>query len=180
MTTDGARGCVTEDMERARTSFEDFVRACGPGLHRAAWVLTRDVGHAEDPVQSALLSTWKAWHRIETEPGAYARTVLVREFVSTRRRRMWGERPGADQDVAGSSAKTDAPEENWVDRVALHDALLALPRAQRAVVVLRFLEDVSVDATAQALGIGTGTVKSHTSRALAHLRVDPAVEGSTR
>lgn len=173
-------------METVEAPFEDFVRAHGPVLHQAAWALTRDVGHAEDLVQAALVSTWGAWSRITGPPLPYARTVLLREFISSRRRRTWGERPHEAGDLATDVPLADSADgstgEGWGDAIDLHRALLTLPRAQRAVVVCRFLEDMSVQETAAALGISTGTVKSHTSRALAHLRVDPALasEGITR
>ncbi len=153
----------------ADDDFREFAVARGRSLRRTAYLLTGDHQHAEDLLQVTLTKVYLAWDRIR-EPSAaeaYARRTLVTTYTSWWRRRSWHERPtdqAPDRPAPDSSEALD-------DRTDLWRLLQTLPRQQRAVVVLRFYEDLSVPATAQALGIGIGTVKSHTSRALAALRV---------
>lgn len=156
----------------AREQFDGFVRGRGAALHRTAYLLTGDWALAEDLVQTALARSWPAWGRIQhADPEGYVRKVLVNTHASWWRRRWRGEVPTLVlPDRAG--AEQDGGRD---DRPALHAALLRLPPRQRAVVVLRFSEDLSEAATAELLGISTGTVKSTTSKALARLRADGAL-----
>lgn len=161
---------VSESTDGASVPcFEEYVAARGRALWRSAWLLTGDEYKAEDLVQAALVTCWRRWDRI-AEDGAvdgYVRRVLVTTYTDWWRRRWTGEVP------------TDAlPELPHVpaDRALLeqrHDVLAALatlPRGQRAVIVLRFYDDLTEAQTADALGISVGTVKSQTSRALRALR----------
>lgn len=156
----------------AHQQFDEFVRGRGPALHRTAYLLTGDWALAEDLVQTALARSWPAWRRIRHEdPEGYVRRVLVNTQISWWRRKWRGEVPTEVlPDRAGNSEPGGLHE-----RPALRAALLRLPPRQRAVVVLRFHEDLSEAATAELLGISTGTVKSTASKALAALRADGAL-----
>ena len=150
---------------RDRQEFEAFVAASSDRLFRTAYLLTGDAGHAEDVVQSALLRTARRWRSARRAPEAYARTVvtnLVKDRWRSLRRRP-----------AEAPLEHDVPiavHDGLLDRDALMRAARRLPPGQRAVLVLRFFDDLSVDETARTLGVTTGTVKSQTSRALATLR----------
>nr|WP_240956539.1 SigE family RNA polymerase sigma factor [Micromonospora sp. HNM0581] len=148
--------------------FRDFVAARSGALLRTAYLLTGDWGTAEDLLQTALTKTYLAWKRLggieAIEP--YARRVMVNTSTSWWRRRWHGERP---TEVLPEHAATDELERQ-LDRDVLWRHLRALPARQRAVLVLRFYEDMSEAQTAALLEISPGTVKSQTSRALATLR----------
>jgi len=162
-------------MEREeRTSFAEFVALRGQALQRTAYLLTSDWALAEDLVQTALARAYPRWNRIVADdPEAYMRRVLVNTWSSWWRRRWRGEVPTerlpehAAGDAFASSDRRDA----------LRTALEKLPKRQRAIVVLRYHEDMSETQVAHALGISVGTVKSQASRALAKLRDDTALVG---
>ena len=151
-----------------RSGFDEFVATRSPALLRTAYLLTGDRGVAEDLLQTALAKCWFAWGRIEGPPEPYVRRVLATTYATWWRRKWRAERPTGELPDRGDPAGT-APVE---DRDALWRALGALPRRQRAVVVLRYYEDLSEADTAAALGISTGTVKSQAAKALAALRRD--------
>ncbi|RUL92572.1 SigE family RNA polymerase sigma factor [Verrucosispora sp. FIM060022] len=148
--------------------FRDFVTARSSALLRTAYLLTGDWGTAEDLLQTALTKTYLAWKRLggieAIEP--YARRVMVNTSTSWWRRRWHGERP---TEVLPERPGVDEIEQQ-LDRDVLWRHLRALPARQRAVLVLRFYEDLSESQIAALLNISTGTVKSQTSRALATLR----------
>lgn len=151
--------------------FRAYVRGRRSSLLRTAFLLVGDHDHAEDIVQIALTKTYRHWDRID-HPDAYVRRALVTTATSWWRRRWHGEGSvAAVPDQARTSDETKAVQ----DHEALWPEVLRLPARQRAVVVLRFYEDLSESDTAAALGCSTGTVKSQTSRALAALRGRPAV-----
>jgi RNA polymerase sigma-70 factor (sigma-E family) len=155
-----------------RTAFADFARVRGPALHRTAYLLTGDWGHAEDLLQTALAKSYLRWDRI-ADHEAYVRRVLVTTYASWWRRRWRGEVPhGELPETAGADRWGDVDS-----RAALHAALGRLPRRMRAVVVLRYHEDMTEAAVAAALGISVGTVKSQCAKALAKLRDDTALAG---
>ena len=151
-------------MAGGREDFEAFVAARYAALLRTAYLLTGDHHDAEDLLQQSLVKAVGAWKRIEGDPEPYVRTILVRQNVSRWRGRRWRE------------LTTDAPPETHVvdegaeDRLALHRALGVLAPRQRAVIVLRYYEDLTEAQTAEALGIAVGTVKSQTRDALRRLR----------
>ncbi len=157
-----------------RTDFDEFVAARSTALLRTAYLLTHDHGLAEDLLQTSLARAWFAWGRVEDHPEAYVRKILVNTYASWWRRRWNGEvateeLPEATRPRAASG--TDSVETG-------HDLWLAmerLPRRQRAVVVLRYFEDLTEAQTAEVLGCAVGTVKSQASKALAKLRIDPAL-----
>ena len=156
----------------AQQRFEAFVRARGPALQRTAYLLTGDWGLAEDLLQTALAKACLRWSRIRHEdPEGYVRAVLANTYATAWRRRWRGEVPVLD--LPEGSAPDDW--ERADDRLHLAAALARLPRRQRAVVVLRFFDDLTETAVAAALGISVGTVKSQTAKALARLRADPAL-----
>lgn len=149
--------------------FRAFVLRSQRHLMQTAWLLTGDWGSAEDLVQSALSRTWSRWDRIrEMEgPDAYVRRMMVNKSIDWRHRRWSGEIPTAAlPDGAAVEADVDL-------RLAVAAALRSLPPRQRAVIVLRFFDDVSEADTANAMGCSRGTVKSQTSKALASLRRQP-------
>ena len=155
-------------MKSAPPGFEEFVSARGPRLLRVAWLLTGDAHLAEDLLQTVLAKVWPKWHRIAGEnPEGYVRKALVNTHASWWRRRWRGEVPHGE--VPDTVAAAD-PYRNVDLEQSLADAVRRLPVRQRAVIVLRYFEDLSVEDTAAALGCSTGTVKSQTSKALRTLQ----------
>lgn len=155
----------------APANFDEFVAARSSGLRRTAYLLTRNHALAEDLLQTALMKAWFAWRRIERDPEPYVRKVLVNTYISWWRRKSNGEQAYAEPPEPAPTDDADATDRRhdlWV-------AMGRLPRRQRAVIVLRFVEDLSEAETARLLGISPGTVKSQTSKALANLRIDPAL-----
>jgi RNA polymerase sigma-70 factor (sigma-E family) len=149
--------------------FEEFVAARGPRLLRVAWLLTGDAHLAEDLLQTVLARVWPKWSRIADEnPEAYVRTALVHAHASWWRRKWRGEVPHGDD--LPDRAATEDPFADVDLEQALAVAIRSLPVRQRAVVVLRYFEDLSVAETAQVLGCSDGTVKSQASKALRTLR----------
>ncbi|MFB9237178.1 SigE family RNA polymerase sigma factor [Plantactinospora siamensis] len=154
--------------------FREFVAARSGALLRTAYLLAGDWATAEDLLQTALTKTYLAWKRLggieAVEP--YARRVLVNTATSWWRRRWHGERP---TEVLPEQPARDRIHEQ-LERDALWRHVQDLPARQRAVLVLRFYEDLSEAQTAALLNISAGTVKSQTSRALATLRRRLAAE----
>jgi RNA polymerase sigma-70 factor (sigma-E family) len=147
--------------------FAEFVHARGGALARAAYLLTGDHQHAEDLVQTALAKTAVHWPTVRAgDPVAYVRRVLYHEHISRWRRRRLRETLFPRPPEENRADEVDAAE----NRIVVRDALSRLSRRQRAVLVLRFFEDLTEAQTADLLGIGVGTVKSHTRDALARLR----------
>lgn len=150
--------------------FAEFVAARYRALVRTGLLLTGDHGHAEDLAQSALIRTYVAWSRLR-EPAnaeAYARRTLVRLALRARQRRWNGEVaaeviPEPDPGPMAVSGHADLA-------LDVRRALAALPAGQRAVIVLRYLDDQTEAEIARFLGISTGTVKSRAARGLAALR----------
>ncbi|MDP9797929.1 RNA polymerase sigma-70 factor (sigma-E family) [Catenuloplanes nepalensis] len=161
--------------DRVDDEFRDFVSARSGALLRTAYLLAGDWATAEDLLQTALTKTYLAWRRLgqieAVEP--YARRVLVNTATSWWRRRWHGERP---TEVLPERAAPDEIEAQ-LERDALWRHVRALPTRQRAVLVLRFYEDLSEAQTAAMLNISPGTVKSQTFRALNALRQRLAAEG---
>jgi RNA polymerase sigma-70 factor (sigma-E family) len=171
MTTTVDRGTGMEPESKA--GFDEYVAARSGRLLRTAYLLTRDHDLAEDLLQTALTKAWFAWSRIDGEPEPYVRKVLVNTYASWWRRKWRGEEP-TETLPDGPAAIADGPAST-----DLWTALGRLPRRQRAVVVLRYFEDLSEAETARLLDCSVGTVKSQASKALAKLRVDPALTEQT-
>jgi RNA polymerase sigma-70 factor (sigma-E family) len=158
------RVATTDDSER---EFEEFARSRGHALIRSAYLLTGDQHLAEDLVQSALARTYRVWrrHGIVDGPEAYTRKVMYHLQVSWwRRRRVRENLASALPDLA---SVTDPDVET---RLALQAALLLLSDRQRAVIVLRYFDDLTEAATADALGVTLSSVKTHARRGLERLR----------
>lgn len=157
------------------TTFEAYVAARGDALWRSAWLLTGDHGRAEDLVQTALAKCWPHWGRIADPTGfdAYVRRTLFTTYTAWWRRKWNGERP------TERLPEHPAIEAGAEERHDLGNALSALPRGQRAVIVLRYVEDRTERETADLLGVSVGTVKSQAARALTALRASPALREET-
>ncbi|MEU6088713.1 SigE family RNA polymerase sigma factor [Streptomyces sp. NPDC047085] len=159
----------------AYPSFSSYVRARQPVLLRTARSLTANPSDAEDLLQTALAKTYVAWERIEDHRAldGYVRRALLNTRTSQWRKRRVDEFVCDELPEPEPLPGGDDPAE----RQALHDAMwraiAKLPARQRAMVVLRYYEDLSEAQTADVLGVSVGTVKSAVSRALGKLREDP-------
>ncbi len=150
--------------------YDDFYVALRPRLVRTAYAVSGDLGVAEDAVQTAFAKAYRSWRRISRleSPEAYVRRMAVNEVLNTRRtahvrREVVRAEPAGRPGVAGDDGAL-AHDEMW-------RAVLSLPPRQRAVLVLRYYEDLSEQQIADVLGCRPGTVKSQASAALATLRV---------
>lgn len=154
-------------------SIEDFIDRSSRPLLRSAWLLTGNWASAEDLVQTALLQSWRHWDAITSEtPELYVRRVLMNTFLNGQRRRWSRERPVSQLPDQPGSDDVSAAELRHV----IWSALSGLPARQRAVIVLRYFNDLSESQTAQVLDCSVGTVKSQASRALAKLRTAPELQ----
>jgi RNA polymerase sigma-70 factor (sigma-E family) len=146
----------------------EFVAARGAALSRAAYLLTGDRHTAEDLVQETYVVMVRQWRRIDSSnPEPYVRRIMYSRFVDGWRRRRLAEFPTATPLEVGDPVDESG---RAVDRLTLGDALLRLTPRQRAVLVLRFFEDLTEAQAADALGVSTSTVKSQTRVALQRLR----------
>ncbi|MFD7153889.1 SigE family RNA polymerase sigma factor [Kribbella sp. NPDC059898] len=145
--------------------FEAFAVARQGALFRYAYLLVGDRGHAEDLLQEALTKTFMRWHRLRDSANAeaYTRRVITNTAFSWFRRKGWSEKPR--DDVPPLPHTDDTTTRMW-----LRAEVRKLPPRQRAVLVLRYFEDLSLAETARILGCSEGTVKSQGNRALARLR----------
>lgn len=168
MTTHGTTATVTP------LTFTSYVRARRPVLLRTARSLTPNPCDAEDLLQTALTKTYLAWERIEDHRAldGYVRRALLNTRTSQWRRRRVDEYSCEELPEPEPVAVSDPAEQQAV-RDAVWRAVRGLPDRQRAMVVLRYYEDLSEAQTAEVLGVSVGTVKSAVSRALAKLRADP-------
>jgi RNA polymerase sigma-70 factor (sigma-E family) len=155
------------DVERA--AFERFVAEHGDRLLHAAYGLSGDWQHAEDLVQHALIVLARRWSSIDANRLGYAYRCLVRANID--RWRLLRRRPEVLLDPGDLRALGPAnPSASSDERLDVLAALRALPSRQRAIVVLRYLHDLSEAETAKAMGISVGAVKSGAARGLARLR----------
>jgi len=158
--------------------FDEFVIDRLPALVRYAIALTGSHELGEDLVQDAMIKAHSKWRRISQldRPDLYVKRIVTNEFLCMRRRRAV--RTLGLEPRHLDHAPDDGPpshEQTAAERNAMWTEMSRLPRQQRAVLVLRFFEDLSERDTAQVLGVGIGTVKSTTSRALAKLRLHPSL-----
>ncbi|WP_425248105.1 SigE family RNA polymerase sigma factor [Streptomyces sp. NEAU-NA10] len=154
--------------------FHEFVRARWSRLVRTAYLLTGDVHHAEDLTQTALAKAYRSWRRISRSdnPEAYVRRMLVSCNSDRFRKRRVTEALTA---APPERARHDEAAGQVEMRGSLLDGLARLPAKQRAVVVLRYWEDLSEAEVADVLGCSPGTVKSQASKGLAKLRTYPGL-----
>jgi RNA polymerase sigma-70 factor (sigma-E family) len=144
----------------------EYFAARAQGMRRTAYVVIRDWHTAEDMVQATFVQLYMHWPRIRQETvDAFARRTLVNQCLSHLRKNKRERLTDTPPDRSSTEAHPAGPDGLDVART-----LAVLPPQQRAVVALRFLDDLSVAETAAVLGIAEGTVKSQTSRALATLR----------
>lgn len=159
-------------------AFRAFAAAEMSGLLRPAYYLTGNWDDAQELVQASLVKMYLAWKRLpaDVDHHLYLRKVLVNTFRADLRK-GWRRKEVLSVEAGSHAAyDVDLPEERDYQR----GLLLALAPQQRAVIVLRFLQDLSVRQTADCLGVTEGTVKSQTSDALKSLRAMIAKEGSER
>jgi RNA polymerase sigma-70 factor (sigma-E family) len=151
----------------AGLEYDDMYAAWWPRLVRAAYAVAGDLGLAEDAVQTAFAKAYRSWRRISRleAPEAYLRRMVVNEVLNERRlaRRRHEIASEATPERPGEATDPFAGDELW-------QAIIGLPPRQRAVLVLRYYEDLSEQQIADALGCRPGTVKSQASAALATLR----------
>ncbi|AUG75054.1 RNA polymerase sigma24 factor [Kitasatospora sp. MMS16-BH015] len=156
---------------RAEAEFTAFAEAAATRLRQIAYLMCRDWHLAQDLTQTTLTKLYVAWPRItrrDTEPFGYARKVLLNSLLDHKRLRSSTELatdliPERGPDTRCSTASADV-------RLTLVDALGLLPPRDRAIVLLRYWEDHSVEATAEILGISVSVVKTQSMRSLAQLR----------
>jgi RNA polymerase sigma-70 factor (sigma-E family) len=165
--------------DQSRAAFEDFVAEVTDGLLRTAYLVTGDTGHAEDLVQESLFKVARRWSRVVSmeSPRAYARKILINLALDGSQRRSRHQAELADQRLAdGHLSLWRKSEISWGvgveadDRLELIRALGELPPRQRAVLVLRYFDDLTESEVASTLGCSVGTVKSTSSRALEKMR----------
>ncbi|ACU77845.1 RNA polymerase, sigma-24 subunit, ECF subfamily [Catenulispora acidiphila DSM 44928] len=163
-------GSRSAEHPDTREEFREFAVASQSHLRRSAYLLCGDWHFAEDLVQIAFDRIYRHWNRVRDadNPGAYARHVVYRCFLDSKRKSR------LDTVPVEHLPENPAPPEHTETRLAVLDALKCLPPRTRAVVVLRYWEDLSVEQTAGILDISQGSVKSMASRGLALLRTSLA------
>ena len=175
----GARAAVDGPRAAVRTdNFDTYVSANYESLVRIAYLMTHDWGHAEDLVQTTLVKCWARWTHIAADnPTAYVRRALMNNYFNWWRRSWINKERPTDLDV---QVVTVVDRYEAIENSDLIQALSALPKRMRAVVVLRYYEDLSEAQTAAVLGCSIGTVKSQTHRALARLSLDPTLQATRK
>jgi RNA polymerase sigma-70 factor (sigma-E family) len=148
--------------------FREFAAGRLASLRRLGYLICGDWHLAEDAVSTIMAKTYTAWHKLQQAENidAYVRRMLVTAIVDERRRPWRRELPAEYPLPESRAATTDVTH----DRLVLRDALAKMPARRRAVLVLRYFEELTVEETAEAMGCTAGTVKSQTARALAALR----------
>ena len=166
---------TARSTDAAAVSFEEFVAARSRDLWRSAWLLTGDAHKAEDLLQTALVKAWRRWSSIARDGAVegYVRRALVTTYTDWWRRKWTGEVPTAE---LPERARVDHAAHQVELRRDVLTALATLTRGQRAVMVLRYFDDLTEAQTAEVLGCSVGTVKSQTSRAMAALRTSPLLQ----
>jgi RNA polymerase sigma-70 factor (sigma-E family) len=157
-----------------RMDFSEYVAARRTSLVRAVVLLGCPVSDAEDIVQTALLRCHRSWRRVQRadRPEAYVYRIVVNTLRDARSRRWVGEVP---TDVLPESGPDRGDEADHLTGLAVREALAAMTREHREVLVLRYYADLSEAETARALGIPPGTAKSRTARALVALSAHPSL-----
>ncbi|CAI9410544.1 SigE family RNA polymerase sigma factor [Nocardioides sp. T2.26MG-1] len=163
---------TTTKQAQAAPAYEEYAASAWPALYRSSYLLTGNHADAEDLAQQTLLQAFRSWAKVSRadEPAAYVRRMQTNIFISQRRPRarrlelLTDEPPEPRPALRAGSA--GGPE----DRMVLWPHIASLPPRQRAVVVLRYYEQLSEREIADALGCSTGNVKSTAHRALNALR----------
>lgn len=147
--------------------FRRFVEVRQRSLRRSAYLLCGDWHQAQDLTQAALMKLYVAWRRVRRDGNveAYARTILTRIFID-----QWRHVKVAEEPLDAAAELAREPDHSPELRLVMQAALMALPPRYRAVLVLRYWEDWSVEQTAEALRVTPGTVKSQSARGLTRLR----------
>jgi RNA polymerase sigma-70 factor (sigma-E family) len=165
--------------------FTEFVAFASARLFRTAYAVSGDRQLAEDAVQAGLVSAYQSWSRVvgADDPEAYVRRIVINQLFAWHRRSF--KRREVSCEVVPEPSPAPSLQDRFVDAEPVWQALRELPARQRAVVVLRYVEDLSERETAELLGIRRGTVKSRAAGGLAHLRArlgEPTahIEGSGR
>jgi RNA polymerase sigma-70 factor (sigma-E family) len=161
---------MAPDLEE---TFDAFVRARGEHFLRVALLLTGSPAEAEDLLQASLLRLYRAWPRLDapqSAPDAYLRKILVNTRRSWWRTKWRQESPVAAVPDRPDPAGGGDPADRYALGALVRAALAGLPRQQRAVLVLRYIEDLPEASVADLLGVSPGTVKSHAHRGLRALR----------
>ncbi|HEY6526158.1 MAG TPA: SigE family RNA polymerase sigma factor [Solirubrobacteraceae bacterium] len=174
--------------QRARADFEQFVTASSDALLRTAYLVVWDPVEAEDLVQECLLTVARRWPRVRRmdHPHAYARRVLINLAFDGAKRRTRSRRELVGDEAVTLAAVPDESSARRMNAVGVRAELIAalatLPPRQRAVLVLRYFEDLSEAQVAELLGCSVGTVKSTASRGLTRLQaaLSPEVSLSTK
>lgn len=151
---------------KTKDDFVEYARVAAPQLRRTAYLLCRDWELAQDFTQTTLAKMFTHWNRItrRDNPHAYAKKVLLRVFFDHQRLRS------STETVVAEIPEAASPGTDPDLRLTLIDALARIPHRDRAIVILRYWEDQSIEATADLLGMPTGTVKSQAARTLVRLR----------
>ena len=168
-------GAAPDVISGGGEDFSAFAVSRWPGLVRLAFGLTGDRWAAEDLAQGTLARAYVAWRRVRRadDPDAYLRRILINASNRRFRRHRVAEQPGDLPETA-----VEGPADLVGERAALLAALRQLPPRQRAVILLRYWEDLTDAQIAATLGCSPGTVRSQLSRDLAKLRESPVlVEG---
>jgi RNA polymerase sigma-70 factor (sigma-E family) len=164
-------------QDTAAPTYEEYVGARWTALYRTAYLLTASHADAEDLVQTALVKTYLSWSKVTSasSPDAYVCRILTNAFLSGRRPlRISRER------LVSDTPDIEMPADVNHDRLTLWPHIAGLPPKQRAVIVLRYYEDLTEQQIADALGCSPGTVKSNASLALRSLKARmTATEGAT-
>jgi RNA polymerase sigma-70 factor (sigma-E family) len=149
------------------TAFAEYFAARSASMRGTAYLLCGDWHRAEDLVQTAFTKLYLVWNRVARHEvlDAYVRRILVRTFLDERRRGWWRR-----ERVGGEDAERPTPPDSAENRLVMLRALAAVPPRQRAVLVLRYWEDLPIDEVAALLGCSAGTVKSQAARGLDTLR----------
>jgi RNA polymerase sigma-70 factor (sigma-E family) len=150
----------------AEEAFREFLVTRMEPLRRTAYLLCRDWHTADDLVSTAAVKLYRHWPRVQgvDNPDGYARRVLLRCWLDEQRR------PWRRERITDMVPDQAAPEVDVPSRLAVLSLLAGLPARKRAILVLRFYCDLSVEETAEILGCAAGTVKSQTTRGLDLLR----------
>jgi RNA polymerase sigma-70 factor (sigma-E family) len=159
--------------QRDEQEFRDYFVARRDAVRRSAYLLCGDWYRADDLAQVAFVALHRRWHKIRDRAAldAYVRRTVVRAVIDESRRPWRRERfTGEVPDVADTTGGAPEVGDAVATRSALLGALAKVPPRQRAVLVLRYLEGLDVNAAAAALGCSEGTVKSQTARGLEALR----------